>query len=243
MPTHTHTSHGFSQTLTSLKVPAPQNPISQRALPRLSDPATNTLKALELDKSALHTTFKQWILGYGVSFVAHALIFERASEVVRGLRTRESFVESITGEKNPKSEHDWRAFPASQLQAAVFIPPCWNKGAANNYRKPDPTITLLDDDLANCFLNPSKRQHGGALRSFITRAQDLDSLLTPKLLRQGLQFIETGWARAVSEYVKVRQDPESGFILGANHLMDYYQEVIESCTSRTRAQLPNKPAK
>lgn len=239
MPTHTHTSRGFLQTLKSLGVPATHNPVSQHALPQLSDAAINTLKEVELDNSPLHATFKQWILGYGVSFVAHALAFERASEVVSGLRTKESFVESITGEKQPKSEHDWRAFPISQIESTIFIPPCRNQTS----RTTEPTITLLCDDLANCFFDPTNRQQGAAIRAFISRAQDLDSLLTPKLLLQGLQFIQKGWSRAASEYTELRRKPESGFILGANHLIDYYQEVIDTCASRTRAQLPPSSSK
>lgn len=243
MPTHTYTSRGFDLALRSLGLPATQKPLEQPALPRFSERATNTLNDLELDTSPLHATFKQWILNYGVSFVAHAVAFERASEVISGSRTRESFIESITGEKRPGSEHNWRAFPLSQLQAAVFIPPCWNQNAVNPHKQSDPTITLLGDDLANCFFDPTNRQQSSAIRALITRAQDLDSLLTPKILLQGLNFIRTGWSRAVSEYVAAGQNSASGLILGVPSLMDYYQEVIDVCASRTRAQLPPSSSK
>jgi hypothetical protein len=237
MPTHNLTAQGSQLDFSSLRVLPAQRPSIEPTSPRLSEPAINTLNDLQLNDTPLHEAFKHWILGYGVSFVTHAIAFERAAEVVSCTRTREAFLESITGEREPTCTPAWRGFPVSQLKAAIYIPPCHPPRSGIAHGTAEPTITLLCDDLANCFFDPINRQQGGALRLFISRAQDLDSLLTPKLLLQGLQFVAKGWERSVSEYLGTLHTEKGHFILGANHLIHYYQEVIETCAARTRARL------
>lgn len=233
MPTHQLVRHSYScetpislshASITSRDVPSPQ----------LCSQAINTLNELTLGDAPHQQAFRQWILGYGLTFVAHAIAFERASEVVTGARTRESFVESLSGSGMPATMNSWRSFAFSALRSHVYIPPC---AVPQPHGASDALLPLLTDDLGNCVLEIPPRPSTQPLQTFLRRSQTLDSLLTPRVLDMGLAFVAKGWERVVTEYVEsLRRDP-SGFILGGQHLMDYYEEVILSCQARSRARL------
>jgi hypothetical protein len=232
MPTHQFVRRSVSDTpislshasLTSIEAP----------FPKLCCQAVNTLNELTLGDAPHHQAFRQWILGYGLTFVAHAIAFERAAEVVSGARTRESFLESLQGFSTPATAHSWKSFAFSALSSQIYVPPCampQTKGAS------DALLPLLNDDLGNCVLEIPPRPSTQALQTFLRRAQTLDSLLTPRVLQMGFDFVTKGWERVVVEYVESLQRAHSGFILGGRHLIDYYEDVIMSCKARARARL------
>jgi hypothetical protein len=113
--------------------------------------------------------------------------------------------------------------------------------------QPNRVITLLDDDLGNCVLEFSSPARTTpiqiALRSLLSQGRSLDMLLTKESLAVGFQFCAKGWTRVEEEYILARQGDSACFVLGAQHLMDYYKAVLDSCTARAHALLSTLPSK
>lgn len=236
-------------------VPTPMGALSKATIgsssPREPGAAPSPDQRKSLDKIHLNglekqQPFQDWIVHYGTLMVAHAVMFQRAAEVVTGRRSVESFKHSLAGEKPPPLQFDvQRPLVGSlrELAKQIYIPPCAFEIARDTKVRRDVAIPFLDSDLANIFyekpktftLGPSHSLCGEALTRFAKfsyEVRELHQLLQPETVKKGIGFTADGFARTVSTHEALSESQGSTAPEGAHALIAYYQAVVTAHCSR-----------
>lgn len=227
---------GPSPAVAVLKVP-----LDQRPPPQIAPPVKNTLDALRLTEERPEPIFQAWLLHYGTNLVAHAVLLERAAEVLTGERSRQSFMDSLQGPSPLQYKYnEGKELIGSlrQLGQKFYIPPCAFQDAKTLRERPDSPIVFFSVDLANLFFEPARdsktRPSFGGMDKYTESIRTLDDVLQWQTIHTGLRLVSEGFGKAVEAYTRDLVEKRVGGPLGAASLAHHYQDLIEFYGARAR---------
>jgi hypothetical protein len=227
--------------------------------PSLTPVQRASLDATHLNPSGESCAFQRWILRYGPSLAAHALMFEEGAEALvggdfhKGQKTSHADLVSAFEQrlKGDVTQSDYCGFSyffagsVSTLKDGLYVPPCAASLLGGVSGGGNVRILYMDYDLLNLLYvaeeqGKSREAFERATR-FFSETRSVEKILSEKAIAKGLGFVNSAWGRCVELFVdEQNKEVAAGrwiTPLGAQSLIEYYGEVIAHADQRARKLL------